>query len=188
MTPAEERFEALAGAHGPVVLAYLARRTAPERDVADVYQEVLMTTWRKIHVVPDDPDHALAWLLTVARRALSNDRRSHARRLAATDRLTAELATAAPNPGDSSSALDAVREALMGLHDDDREILTLTYWEGLTADQVAAVFGISGPAARKRLQRARDRLAVRLKSRGGHDDRTIGGALSPEPRFRSVTS
>ena len=44
--------------------------------------------------------------------------------------------------------------------DDDREILTLTYWDGLTAEQVAAVFGISPAAARKRLQRARERLSA----------------------------
>jgi RNA polymerase sigma-70 factor (ECF subfamily) len=177
MTPAEERFEAIAIAHGHVILAYLARRTAPDEDASDVYQEVLTTAWRKIHVVPDDSDHALAWLLTVARRALSNHRRSHTRRLAATDRLAAELATSAPAHGESSPALDSVRDALASLERDDREILTLTYWEGLTAEQVAIVFGISAPAARKRLQRARDRLSVRVTRANEPDARARSGVV-----------
>jgi RNA polymerase sigma-70 factor (ECF subfamily) len=172
MTPAEERYEAIAIAHGHVILAYLARRTAPDEDASDVYQEVLTTAWRKIHVVPDDSDHALAWLLTVARRALSNHRRSHTRRLAAT-----ELATSAPAHGESSPALDSVRDALASLERDDREILTLTYWEGLTAEQVAIVFGISAPAARKRLQRARDRLSVRVTRANEPDARARPGVV-----------
>ena len=47
MTPAEERFEAIAIAHGRMVLGYLARRTTPAEEAADVYQEVLTTAWRK---------------------------------------------------------------------------------------------------------------------------------------------
>ena len=68
VTPAERRLEAIAIAHGRVVLSYLVRRTTPAEEAADVYQEVLTTAWRKIHAVPDDQDHALAWLLAVARR------------------------------------------------------------------------------------------------------------------------
>lgn len=177
MTPAEERFEAIAIAHGRMVLGYLARRTTPAEEAADVYQEVLTTAWRKIHVVPDDRDHALAWLLAVARRALANHRRSHTRRLAATDRLAAELATSVPAQGESPAALDAVREGLASVGDDDREILTLTYWDGLTADQVAAVFGISPTAARKRLQRARERLSARMTRAKGTDDRACADGV-----------
>jgi RNA polymerase sigma factor (sigma-70 family) len=177
VTPAEERFEAIAITHGQVILAYLARRTAPDQDAADVYQEVLTTAWRKIHVVPDDLDHARAWLLMVARRALSNHRRSHTRRLAATDRLSAELATSALAYGESSPAVDAVRDGLASLEHDDREILTLTYWDGLPAEQVAVVFGISAAAARKRLQRARDRLTVRITRAKEPDDAARAGVV-----------
>lgn len=177
MTLAEERFEAIAVAHGRMVLGYLARRTTPAADAADVYQEVLTTAWRKIHVVPDDPDHALAWLLAVARRALANHRRSHTRRLAATDRLAAELTTSVPAEGEWPAALDVVREGLALVGDDDREILTLTYWDGLTAEQVAAVFGISPAAARKRLQRARERLSARMTRAKEADHRAGAGGV-----------
>lgn len=172
MTPAEQRLEMIATTHGHRVLAYLARRTSPVEDAADVYQEVLTTVWRKIHSAPDDEEHCLAWLLAIARRTLANHRRSQARRLAATQRLRGELTAylLAQEGVGSHGALgamvdtqvDAVRSALAGLGGDDREVLTLTYWDGLTSDQVAVVVGTSAAATRKRLQRARQRLEVAL--------------------------
>jgi DNA-directed RNA polymerase specialized sigma24 family protein len=131
MTPAERRFEALATGCGPRVLAYLARRTTPREDAADVYQEVLTTTWRKVHHAPEPDDEALAWMLAIARRTLANHRRS----------------------------------ALGSLGEDDREVLLLLL-EGLTGDQVAAVVGAGGATTRKRIQRARERLAAALEAAG----------------------
>ncbi|EAQ00758.1 putative sigma factor [Janibacter sp. HTCC2649] len=173
-TPAERRLEELARVQGPRVLSYLARRTTPREDAADVYQAVLTTTWRKIHKVPESTpgveggDAALGWMLAVARRELANHRRSASRRLAATDRLRGEL-TAYPMQGNGTAAEgdghDHVHDAVAGLDADDREIVTLTYWDGLTSAQVAAATGLSASAVRKRLERARQRLAQHLVSR-----------------------
>ena len=184
MTPAERRFEALVAAHGPRVLAYLTRRTTPVEDAADVYQEALTTAWRKVHDAPGDPDHAIAWLLAIARRTLANHRRSRTRRLAATQRLVDELAaghgirdvgrasTDAPGGGDG---LDHVHEALAALAPDDREVLTLTYWDGLTCAQVAVVVGVRSATARKRLERARRRVAAEL-ARGDGEPTATGAS------------
>lgn len=57
---------------------------------------------------------------------------------------------------------ERVREALAHLGKTDREIVTLTYWDGLTAAQVGLVVGLRAAAVRKRLQRARERLTVLL--------------------------
>lgn len=53
----------------------------------------------------------------------------------------------------------------------DREILTLTAWEGLTPKEVAAVVGIPTNLVRVRLHRARARLAGRLASARAHRPR-----------------
>lgn len=161
MTRAEERLEALAATCGPRVLAYLTRRTTPVEDAADVYQETLTTVWRKVHAAPDDPSEALPWMLAIARRTLANHRRGRARRLAATDRLAAELAVGG---GGEPGGVETVRDALAGLGPDDREVLTLTYWEGLTGEQVATVLGIRPASARKRLERARQRVRAALEA------------------------
>lgn len=41
---------------------------------------------------------------------------------------------------------------------DDQELLRLDAWDGLTGEQIGRVLGISAPAARQRLARARARL------------------------------
>jgi RNA polymerase sigma-70 factor (ECF subfamily) len=166
MTPAERRLETVLTAHGTRVLAYLTRRTTPVEDAADVYQEVVTILWRKIHDVPEDEQHCLAWLLSIARRTLSNHRRATRRRHAATQRLRGELAAYRDTSGPAGDpAVEAVRAALAQLRPDDREVLTLTYWEGLTSEQVAVVLGTSPATTRKRLQRARQRLETALSAR-----------------------
>jgi len=163
-TPAERLFEDVARSAGPRVLAYLARRTDPAADAADVYQAVLVTAWRKIGQLPEDPEHALGWLLAVARRELANHRRGSLRRIAATDRLRDHLTTSLDGaPGIcADSRAQALEEALTSLDPGEREILTLVYWDRLSGTELAAALDISEPAARKRLQRARASLTARL--------------------------
>ena len=152
MSPAD-RLEHLAATVGPDVLGYLARRVTPVEDAADLYSQVLTITWQKLRVVPDDDREAFAWMLGVARRCLANHRRSGVRRSALADRLRAELPAAVAGP-DTDAAVDAER-ALARLRDEDRELVTLVYWEQLTTKEAAAVLGASEAAARKRLERAR---------------------------------
>jgi RNA polymerase sigma factor (sigma-70 family) len=180
MTPAERRFEQLVKTCGGRVLSYLARRTTPVEEAADVYQETLTTAWRKVHDCPDDAYHQVAWLLSIARRTLANHRRARGRRLAATQRLHDELGAGlqagrlvGANPADD---LDHVRDAVAALGGDDREVLLLTYWEGLTCEQSALVLGVRPATARKRLERARRRVAAALV--GGAHPASLRGAQS----------
>ena len=125
MTPDERRLEHLAATCGPRVLGYLARPTA-HHDAADVYAEVLATTWRRIAAVPGDDARALGWMIGTARRCLANHRRGSKRRLDATHRLEQTLATAAPPPEPDSCLAEAMAE----LAPDDAELLRLVYWDG----------------------------------------------------------
>ena len=153
---AEARFDALARAHGPRILGYLARRVDPPADAADLLSETLLVAWRRLDDVPEAPEEAIAWLFGVARRVLANQRRGNRRRSALVDELREHVSGAVRAP-DAAAALD-IRAALRRLPAGDRELLTLTAWDGLTAAQAAAVVGIEPAAARKRLQRARERL------------------------------
>jgi DNA-directed RNA polymerase specialized sigma24 family protein len=51
-----------------------------------------------------------------------------------------------------------VNEALARLSADDRELITLTAWEGLSPTEIAAVLDIDPGTARVRLHRARRRF------------------------------
>lgn len=156
MTAAEQRLEHLATTVGPDVLAYLARRVDPREDAADVYQQVLTITWRKLRAVPADDQEAFAWMLGVARRCLANHRRAGVRRSALADRVRDDLRVAvrAPDPAVAARA----NQLLAKLSEDDRELVTLVHWEGLTLAAAAGVLGISAAAARKRMERLRRTL------------------------------
>ena len=89
-------------------------------------------------------------------------------------RILGYLARRIDPPGEAAPAADemiAVRDALGRLAPDDRELLTLVAWDGLRADQAAAILNISGAAARQRLVRARRRLRAELDT--GPDATTV---------------
>jgi RNA polymerase sigma factor (sigma-70 family) len=162
------RLEELAEVHGPRVLGYLARRTNDPADAADVFQAVLVATWKRLSDVPDDDQGALAWLLGTARRCLANHRRGRTRRLQATERLRNSIRLATV---DVENLAPGVTEAMMSLEEDDQEILTLVYWEDLTIEQAARVLEVTPVAARKRIERARTRLRNHLERLQSEPDR-----------------
>jgi len=102
---------------------------------------------------PRDDDEAVRWLYGVARRALANHRRGRGRRHALTERLRLELGRVERRA--PAGDLQTIRESLEALGADDRELLTLIAWEGLTGVEAARALGIRPATARKRLERAR---------------------------------
>jgi RNA polymerase sigma-70 factor (ECF subfamily) len=148
------RFELLYGAHAPAVKAYLLRRAHPTT-VDDLLAEVFLVAWRRFEDVPIEP---LPWLLGVARRQLSTQRRGERRRIALDERLAREVAPA----GAGEAELGVLGGALGRLSESDRELLLLVAWEQLTPAQAAGVLGIRPSTARVRLHRARRRLASAL--------------------------
>jgi RNA polymerase sigma factor (sigma-70 family) len=151
------RFESLFDAHRRAVLAYALRRVDDPADAADVVAETYLTAWRRLGDVPAEP---LPWLLGVARRVLANQRRGARRRTGLAERLGHELA-AQPLAPPSDSDL-AVRRALSRISDEDREVLLLAGWEGLTPAEIATVVGLRAVTVRSRLHRARRRLRAEL--------------------------
>lgn len=151
------RFEDVAEQAGPRVARYLLSRGASPQDAADILQETLVVAWRRSDSLPGSDADAVAWLIGIARRTQANHRRAGLARTAATQRLAEQI------------RLDAERAERTDLHEvlsriapDHREALTLTYWEGLSTDQLAVAMGIRPTAARKRLQRAREALRCEL--------------------------
>jgi RNA polymerase sigma-70 factor, ECF subfamily len=121
--------------------------------------------------VPPDPK---GWLLAVARRVLANQRRATARRTALTASAAATMSpTAGAGEGDAR-----VLRALAKLSERDRDLLLLAAWDGLTAEEIAAVVGCSRAAAKVRLHRARRRLQRKLAELDTVDADAAGATLS----------
>jgi RNA polymerase sigma-70 factor (ECF subfamily) len=148
--------EALVDAHYDQLLGYALRRVNQPTDAADVVCDVLLATWRRIDEVPEG-DEAILWLYGVARRTVANLRRGTRRQKALHVRLRSQI-EALPVAGPEPSISGSVGRALRKLSDDDRELLTLTAWEGLSPAQIAAVLDVEAGTVRVRLHRARRRL------------------------------
>lgn len=156
-----ERFESLVASCGERLLQYLLRRV-PAEDAGDVAGETLATAWRRARVMPADDEQALWWLLAIARRTAANHRRGLLRRSALTERLRSLPMHVTPSVPSYGSL--TLQSAVTQLADDDQELVRLVYWDGLHIHAAAAVLGIGDAAARKRLQRIRDRLRTELEA------------------------
>jgi RNA polymerase sigma-70 factor (ECF subfamily) len=156
---AEQRFASLYREHGRELLGYALRRSADPDDAADVVAETFLVAWRRLADVPPG-EEARLWLYGTARNVLANQVRGSRRRDALTKRLREELGRELP--AHQAAVGGAVLEALAGLGEADRELLTLIGWEELTPTQAARALGITPFAARTRLHRARRRLRARL--------------------------
>jgi RNA polymerase sigma-70 factor, ECF subfamily len=171
-TGPSERFRSLYEANYHLILGYALRR-AEATDAADVAAETFTTAWRRLRDVPDG-EEARLWLYGVARRVLANQRRAERRRLRVAGRLRDESRTA-PSSAAEPAVGRNVPAAFARLRPEDRELLSLTAWEGLDPGELARVLGCSRNAARIRLHRARRRFALELErpdakrgSRSGH--------------------
>ena len=145
----------------PGILAYFARR-ADRDDAADLLGETLVVVWRRVATIPSDEERARMWLYGVARKVLSQHRRSSVRRTALAERLRLELSEQ-PATVDPTEH-DEVRAHIAALPEVDREIIELVYWEGFSLTEVASVLGMRQATVRSRHFRARAALKAALEA------------------------
>jgi RNA polymerase sigma-70 factor, ECF subfamily len=157
----ESRFESLYSAHSAEILRFAVRCGADRVDAEEIVEETFLICWRRLD---DVPEPALPWLIGVAKRVLSNRRRSDSRLAALRRRLAHAKPDPPPGRTDDSTLHEEVRRALSSLRDADREVIELLVWQELTQDQAAEVLGCTRNAVTKRFRRARSRLEALLPS------------------------
>jgi RNA polymerase sigma-70 factor, ECF subfamily len=153
----EERFGRLYETGRNRVVSYAMRRTHNSEEAADVVAETFAVAWRRLEAIPRG-ERELPWLFTVARKVIANRVRRNSTHATVVRKVAHELSTSSP----AMEELDAERLAAIGaldqLSDEDREILMLVAWDGLTSRELGWVLSCSPTAARIRLHRARARL------------------------------
>jgi RNA polymerase sigma factor (sigma-70 family) len=172
---AEHRFRMLFEENSRPLLGYALRRTPSPSDAADVVAETMLVAWRRIGDVPIG-DEARLWLYGVARLVLANDRRGMRRQQRLAERLAQYVEQAISHDMAGSIVTNTViTDAMAELDDDDRELLRLVSWEGLTPTELSVVLGIPAATVRTKLHRARIRLRTILTA---GDDETKRCATS----------
>lgn len=152
----------------------LARVLARSRDEAeDALQQTFLAAWQHIGSFRGDAS-VRTWLLTIARHAVFARRSKLSREPVdptPIDDLGVRAGWGGPSPEDE--ALSGERAALFAaafgrLDADAREILTLRELEGLSGEETATLLGLSLPAMKSRLHRARLALAACVREEMGH--------------------
>ncbi|GAA5031156.1 hypothetical protein GCM10025738_12010 [Microbacterium fluvii] len=153
----EEAFVELFDEHWATVSAYVRRRLSDEGIAEEIAADVFRIAWEKQQ--PEDP-FGRGWLLRTAMNRLSDHLRRHVRRTRAEEALARRLEEA-PDRADLDDLL-TLHDAMAGLAEREREALLLTYWEGLSADEVGEVLGCKPGAVWTMLTRARAKLRASI--------------------------
>ena len=150
-----QRFRRAYDAHRAHVYAYAVSR-AGRRLADDIVSDTFLVAWRKVAALPSPAP--LPWLLAVARNVIRERYRDEVRQASLAEEMRAWVAEASGDVADDVADRAAVLAAYARLGDDDREVLTLVAWHGLSTAAAARVLGCTPATYLVRLHRARRRL------------------------------
>jgi RNA polymerase sigma factor (sigma-70 family) len=130
----------------------------------DVAQEGFLRAWLKLSQL-EDPEAFPGWLRGIVRRtALDELRRTRPAPLS--EEQSERFAAPSASPEEEAQrreSIQEIREAIEGLPGSLRECVILHYLDGCPLAVVAEFLGIEPQAARKRLQRGRERMRKNLE-------------------------
>jgi RNA polymerase sigma-70 factor (ECF subfamily) len=180
--------EILLRRYGPNILRICRRLCVSPEDLEEVYQDTLMDQVRYLPRFRGESG-LLTWAYTIARTQWNRRvrRKGTAWTRQFVDTEISSVADRLVDPGHdpdevcaSGQLRDALETAMEGLSEVDRRILLLRDLEGFSAPEVADLTGLTVPAVKTRLHRARTAvrgaLGERLPALRGH---ASGDALMP---------
>jgi len=151
--------------HGAALWRYAMRLTGDRARSEDVVQETLLRAWQHPGVMDDTERSARAWLFTVARNMIIDERRSARFR---NEVGTLEEAPEDTGPNEVDSALDRllIGDAMEQLSADHRAVIRRSYYLGWSTAQIAADLDIAEGTVKSRLHYAIRALRLTLQEMG----------------------
>ena len=163
-TDQAELLRAIHDAHSPALLRFALRLTGDFTMAQDVVQEALLRAWKKPAILEQSDEAARAWLFTVVRNLVIDDRRSarHQREIL-TDNLPEK-----PSSDGTDAQLDAwvVADALASLSIEHRRAVVSAYYLGQTVSEIARRDEIPEGTVKSRLHYALRAMRIALQERG----------------------
>ena len=153
--------------HAAALWRYAMRLTGDTARSEDVVQETLLRAWRHPEVTDESERSARAWLFTVARNLIIDERRS-ARFRSESGTADVERVADRAGPDEVDSALDRLLlgEALSQLSEDHRAVIRRAYYQGWTTAQIAADLHVAEGTVKSRLHYGVRALRLRLQEMG----------------------
>lgn len=136
---------ALYDRYAPLMLGLGTKMLGSRRGAEDLLHDVFMEAWRKADSYDPERGSVRSWLLLRTRsRALDRLRSAEHTRVTPTEPQELPEDKEAPAPADPSLAPDraAARAAVAALNDDQRVVIELAYFRGLSSSEIAQQVGI----------------------------------------------
>lgn len=165
--PESALMRTLYDAHAAALWRYAVRLTGDRAHAEDVVQETLLRAWKHPEVVDDAERSVRAWLFTVARNLIIDERRS-ARYRHEMDSPDIGNGIEREGPGEVDAALDRilVGEALTHLSFEHQAVIRRAYFQGWSTAQIAADLGLAEGTVKSRLHYAVRALRLTLQETG----------------------
>ena len=153
-----------------VILFGLLMRILNNREEAeDVLQEVFLQVWRRAADFDENRGRPFTWLVTLARsRGIDRLRTLAARERVATAGAQdeAEAVSDAASDAFRSEQREVVNNALAQLPDEQKRLLLLAYFDGLSQSEIAARVGAPLGTVKTRMRTGMEKLRELLAGKG----------------------
>ena len=150
--------------HAPALFAFLLNFTRDESDTRDVLQEIFIKLARQPDLLANARDER-HFLLRLAHNAAVDQMRRHSTRAKHHEQFGAEqLSAFAPTDDPDEAAFRTELATALGeLPAEQRAVVHLKLWAGLTFDEIAATLEIPLNTAASRYRYGLDKLRTRLR-------------------------
>jgi len=153
--------------HHVRVFRFVLRLVRNEATTEDLISDVFLDVWRQAGKF-EGRSAVSTWLLSIARfKALSALRRRPEQEL--DEATAASIEDGADDPETALAKQDksaALRQVLMKLSAEHREVIDLVYYHEKSVEEVASIVGIPEATVKTRMFYARKKLSELLKERG----------------------
>jgi len=157
--------------HAPVLLALGVRLLGERREAEDIVHDCFVEAWRHAGEYDATRASVKTWLVLRMRSRCLDRLRSagHTRRESMTGREEAMMRMASSSGGDITASPEAdrvdahrLKDVLAGLPQDQREVIVLGFFDGLSSSEIASELGIPIGTVKSRVRSAMIRLRAAL--------------------------
>ena len=147
----------------PKIFNFVFYRVGHKEKTEDLVAEIFMKVAKNFKTFSGNDNTLTAWIYTIARNQIYNFYREKNRKtqlVFAPDEAMEHIAidTSAQDQLEYHFDIQCIRHAMNTLSEDEQEVLSLQFFEGLDRHQIASIIGIKSGAVATRVSRALQKL------------------------------